>query len=48
MPAELDPQLKDLLILLRDLNLNKFYGELVIKYENGKVVLIRKTQNIKI
>lgn len=41
-------QLKTLLNLLKELVTNKFYGEVVIKLESGKIVLVRKTENIKI
>jgi fatty acid-binding protein DegV len=27
---------------------NKLYGELIIKFEAGNIVLIRKTENIKV
>ena len=37
--------LKELLLELADDN---FYGELLLKYENGKITLVRKIQNIKL
>ncbi|HLE17577.1 MAG TPA: hypothetical protein VI728_04745 [Syntrophales bacterium] len=27
---------------------HRFYGEILIKFENGKITLIKKTENIKI
>ncbi len=33
--------------LLRDMEQQRFYGGLEIKFESGHVVLIRKTENIK-
>jgi len=33
--------------ILKELEENKFYGELLLKYESGKVVLIKKTESIK-
>jgi len=36
-----------LITLIKDLIAKCFYGELVIKFEHGKIVLIRKTENIK-
>ncbi len=33
--------------LIKELKNACFYGELVIKFENGKIVLIRKIENIK-
>ena len=34
--------------LIKKLIYNKFYGELVIKFESGNVVIIKKTESIKI
>lgn len=36
-----------LIKLLKELIDSGFFGELLIKFENGKVTLVRKTQNIK-
>jgi hypothetical protein len=33
--------------LIRELVANRFWGELVVKFEGGKVVLVKKTENIK-
>ena len=33
--------------LIKELKNACFYGELVIKFEHGKIVLIRKIENIK-
>ena len=33
--------------LLRDLEQTRFYGSLELKFENGRVVLVRKTETIK-
>ena len=37
-----------LLSLLNDLIATRFYGELLIKFESGKIVLCKKTENIKL
>jgi len=37
--------IEEILIILKNCN---FYGELVIKYEKGKIVHIKKTETIKI
>lgn len=34
--------------LIKDLMLNKFWGSLEIRFENGNIVIIKKTENIKI
>ena len=34
--------------LLSDLGQKKFFGTLELKYEGGKVVLVRKTETIKL
>ena len=47
-PAETADNLKDLVMIFQNLITTKFYGALEIKLESGKVVLIRKTENIKI
>jgi len=36
-----------LLSLIKDLITYKFWGILELKFENGKIVLVRKTENIK-
>ncbi len=36
-----------LIELLKQLNKNKFYGSIEIKFENGEIVIIRKIENIK-
>ena len=33
--------------LLRELERNRFYGSLEVKFEAGQVVLVRKTETIK-
>lgn len=33
--------------LIKELKNACFYGELVIKFEHGKIVLIKKVENIK-
>jgi len=37
----------ELIKLIQQLASLKFWGELLIKYENGKIVLVKKTENIK-
>jgi hypothetical protein len=34
--------------LIRELIENRFYGELVIKFEAGKITICKKTESIKI
>jgi hypothetical protein len=36
-----------LISLIKDLVSHKFWGELVVKFEGGKVVLIEKREKIK-
>jgi len=43
-----DAQLIEFITLIEKLKANKFYGELVIKMEAGHIVLIKKTENIKL
>lgn len=43
-PSEIDK----LNHLISKLEQDKFYGELAIRYESGKVVVIRKTESIKL
>ena len=33
--------------MIRELDRNRFYGSLEIKFESGRVVLVRKTETIK-
>jgi len=40
--------LENLIRLVRELMENRFYGELVIKFEAGKITICRKMENIKI
>ena len=40
--------LEKLFSLIRELINNKFYGELVIKFEAGKITVCKKTESIKI
>ena len=37
-----------LMSLLRELEGNKFFGKLLIKYESGLIVLVKKTQYIRL
>lgn len=36
-----------LIELLKQLNKNKFYGSIEIKFENGEISIIKKIENIK-
>ena len=38
----------DLVALLRDLTKGAFYGEVSLKFENGKLVSAKKTESIKV
>lgn len=38
----------ELLILMGNIIANKFYGELIIKFEAGKIVHCKKSESIKI
>jgi len=40
-------EITDFNATLRDLERNHFYGAIEIKLEDGKIVLIRKTENYK-
>jgi len=40
--------MKKLIELIRDLTDNRFYGELVIRFEAGKIVICKKTESIKV
>jgi hypothetical protein len=40
--------IENLIRMIRELMENRFYGELVIKFEAGKITICRKTENIKI
>lgn len=42
----MDP-LKRFYEMLKELYHNGFYGEVLVKMENGRIVLIRKTETIK-
>ena len=37
-----------LIEIMEEFKVNKLYGELVIKFEAGKVVVIKKTETMKI
>ena len=39
--------MKELLELIKKLAVGKYYGELTIKFEHGKVVFAKKTETIK-
>src|SRR5574341_325040 len=41
-------KLDKLMALLRELGGNKFFGKLLIKYESGHIVLVKKTQYIRL
>ena len=34
--------------MLQDLVDEQFYGELLIKFENGRIVVVKKTESIKL
>jgi len=40
-------ELKKLLDLLAELIKNRYYGSLEIKFENGVIVIIKKSESIK-
>jgi hypothetical protein len=40
--------LDKLVKLLKDLEDKRFYGSIEIKWESGKIVIIRKTESIKL
>lgn len=37
-----------LITLVQGLMAKKFFGELVIKFQNGKIIFIQKTESIKV
>ena len=41
-------KLQSLIIFLTTLVANRFYGETVIKWEAGNIVLVRNTETIKL
>lgn len=45
---EMSGQLKKLLEILKDLTSKKFYGSMLIKFENGKIVHVKKEESIKL
>jgi len=34
--------------MLQDLVADHFYGEVLIKFENGRIVVVKKTESIKL
>jgi hypothetical protein len=40
--------LQQLTKILEDLTINKFYGSVEVKLEAGKIVIIKKTESIKL
>lgn len=43
-----EPTIAKLLALIQELIAAKFFGELLIKFEAGRIVLCRKTESIKL
>ncbi len=41
-------QISKLMVIIKELIVNGFYGSLLVKFENGKVVHIKKEESIKI
>lgn len=41
-------QLTKLMEMLKDLTLKRFYGSMVIKFEGGKIVQVKKEESIKL
>ena len=41
-------KMEKLMALLRELGGNKFFGNLLIKYKSGQIVLVQKTQYIRL
>ena len=39
--------MSELIVLLRELEASRFYGSLELKYEAGKIVLVRKSETLK-
>jgi hypothetical protein len=44
MAAKIDPSAEQLLLQMQ---CDKLYGEVVVKFESGRVVLLKKTETIK-
>ncbi len=40
--------MKKIFELIRELRENKFYGELLVKFEAGKIIVCKKTETLKI
>ncbi len=43
-----DAIMDTLINIIKEMNETKFYGELLIKFESGKVIIVKKTESIKI
>ena len=41
-------QAEALLTLVRDMMGRKFYGELAVKFEAGRIVIVRATESLKL
>jgi hypothetical protein len=47
-PKDVRGIMDNLIKLIKELIERKFYGSLEIKFENGKVIIVRRTENIKL
>jgi hypothetical protein len=47
-PDELGEVMEELIALISNLKTSKFYGELLIKFEAGNIVMCKKTESIKL
>ena len=41
-------QAEALLTLVRDMMGRKFYGEVLVKFESGKIVVVKATESLKL
>ena len=48
VPEAQTQKMEKLMALLRELGGNKFFGKLMINYESGRIVLVKKTQFIRL
>lgn len=46
--GDVTKQLSKLMEMLKDLTLKGFYGSMQIKFENGKIVHVKKEESIKL
>lgn len=48
IPPSEEEKVKKIITLILECQKQKFYGDLTIKFEGGKIVLVKKNQTIKV